>query len=197
MGGTRASPSRRTPRCGHFSSREKVRLLIDAGVDSIVDLTTPPDHLASYRDALEFVATQAGHQIHHFAHPIPDMSVIGPRRVRRNPCAHSRPKSAVAEWYTSTAGAVKGACAPWSDASSLTMGLAQGGRDRAHRTVEGGHLQGRRRLSGVPVATPVVAGARGTADSPPVDGSLLPFEGSQMFTSRSSRCLRRTALTRT
>ena len=57
-------------------ARENVGLLIDAGVDSIVDLTTPDDHLASYREALEFVATQAGRQIHHFAHPIPDMSVI-------------------------------------------------------------------------------------------------------------------------
>lgn len=57
-------------------AREKVGLLIDAGVDSIVDLTTPDDHLASYRDAMELVATQAGRQKRHFAHPIPDMGVI-------------------------------------------------------------------------------------------------------------------------
>jgi protein-tyrosine phosphatase len=57
-------------------AREKIRPLIDAGVDSIVDLTTADDHLASYREALELAATQAGRQIHHFAHPIPDMSVI-------------------------------------------------------------------------------------------------------------------------
>jgi hypothetical protein len=31
---------------------EKVRLLVEAGVESIVDLTTPEDHLDSYQEAL-------------------------------------------------------------------------------------------------------------------------------------------------
>jgi protein-tyrosine phosphatase len=57
-------------------AHEKLRLLIDAGVDSIVDLTTPDDHLASYREALELAGQQAGRQVRHFAHPIPDMGVI-------------------------------------------------------------------------------------------------------------------------
>ena len=77
MGGTRASTCRRVSRRNYASeSPRKIRLLIDAGVDSIVDLTTADDHLASYREALELAATQAGRQIHRFAHPIPDMSVI-------------------------------------------------------------------------------------------------------------------------
>ena len=65
-------PGARTPE----KAAEKLRLLVEAGVDSIVDLTTPWDGLASYREALEAVAEKAGRQVRHFAHPIPDMSVI-------------------------------------------------------------------------------------------------------------------------
>ena len=65
-------PGARTPE----KAAEKLRLLVEAGVDSIVDLTTPWDGLASYREALEAVAENAGRQVRHFAHPIPDMSVI-------------------------------------------------------------------------------------------------------------------------
>ena len=39
-------------------------------------LTTPRDGLAPYRDALLLAAKEAGRQVRHFAHPIPDMSVI-------------------------------------------------------------------------------------------------------------------------
>ena len=53
-----------------------MRLLVEAGVDSIIDLTTPRDGLAPYRDALMLAAKEAGRQVRHFAHPIPDMSVI-------------------------------------------------------------------------------------------------------------------------
>jgi hypothetical protein len=65
-------PGARTPE----KSAERVRLLVDAGVDSIIDLTTPKDGLAAYGAALESAAEEAGRQIHHFAHPIPDMGVI-------------------------------------------------------------------------------------------------------------------------
>lgn len=51
---------------------EKVGLLIDAGVDSIVDLTSPNDCLAPYLEQLK----AGDRQIEHFAHPIPDMGVI-------------------------------------------------------------------------------------------------------------------------
>jgi hypothetical protein len=35
---------------------KKVRLLVDAGVDSIVDLTTPADGLDSYQEELRLAA---------------------------------------------------------------------------------------------------------------------------------------------
>jgi protein-tyrosine phosphatase len=54
----------------------KVRLLIDAGIDSIVDLTTTQDRLDSYQEALRVAAENAGRRVHHFAHPIPDMGVV-------------------------------------------------------------------------------------------------------------------------
>jgi hypothetical protein len=55
---------------------KKVRLLVEAGVDSIVDLTTPADGLAPYVETLRLAADEAGQRISHFAYPIPDMSVI-------------------------------------------------------------------------------------------------------------------------
>jgi protein-tyrosine phosphatase len=58
---------------------QKVRLLIDAGVDTVIDLTTPDDHLEPYDDALQVAAEKAGRQVRHFAYPIPDMGVIDPK----------------------------------------------------------------------------------------------------------------------
>lgn len=56
---------------------EKLRLLIEeARIDAIVDLTTPADGLASYRDALRVVTEEAGRQVDFYAYPIPDMGVI-------------------------------------------------------------------------------------------------------------------------
>jgi protein-tyrosine phosphatase len=55
---------------------EKVGLLVDAGIDSIVDLTTPADGLDSYRETMDAEAAKAGRNIRHFAYPIPDNSVI-------------------------------------------------------------------------------------------------------------------------
>lgn len=65
-------PASRSPE----TTAEKVRLLVEAGVESIVDLTTPQDHLDSYQEALNAAAEKAGRSIRHFAHPIPDMGVI-------------------------------------------------------------------------------------------------------------------------
>jgi protein-tyrosine phosphatase len=56
-----------------------VRLLIDAGVDTVIDLTTPDDHLEPYDDVLQVAAEKAGRQVRHFAYPIPDMGVIDPK----------------------------------------------------------------------------------------------------------------------
>jgi len=55
---------------------KKLQLLIDAGVNTIVDLTRPEDHLEPYREALRTACERAGLEIRYFAHPIPDMDVI-------------------------------------------------------------------------------------------------------------------------
>jgi protein-tyrosine phosphatase len=66
-------PGARTPE----HAAEKLRLLIDeARIDAVIDLTTPADGLAPYREALRLAAEKAGRQVNHYAHPIPDMSVI-------------------------------------------------------------------------------------------------------------------------
>jgi hypothetical protein len=65
-------PGARTPE----EAAKKVRLLVDAGVDSIIDLTTPADGLAPYKETLRLAAEEAGRRITHFAYPIPDMNVI-------------------------------------------------------------------------------------------------------------------------
>ena len=95
-----------------------------------MDLTTPDDHLPSYRDALEFVATQAGRQIHHFAHPIPDMSVIDHDGYDRI-LARIRDEIGSGRVVYLHCWGGKGARAPRSDASSLTMGWTTGPRSRA------------------------------------------------------------------
>jgi protein-tyrosine phosphatase len=57
-------------------AERKLRLLMLNGVDSFVDLTTPMDGLASYRDDMELAAQITRREIRHFAHPIPDMGVV-------------------------------------------------------------------------------------------------------------------------
>jgi len=54
----------------------KIRLLIDARIDSIVDLTTDRDGLVPYSDTLHAQAQMAGRSVHHFSYPIPDLGVI-------------------------------------------------------------------------------------------------------------------------
>ncbi|MBB5164150.1 tyrosine-protein phosphatase [Mycobacterium sp. AZCC_0083] len=58
------------------TTAEKIRLLVEAGVESIVDLTTPEDRLDSYAEALNVAAQKVLRPIRHFAHPIPDMGVL-------------------------------------------------------------------------------------------------------------------------
>jgi protein-tyrosine phosphatase len=65
-------PGARTPE----KTRQKVRLIVDAGIDSIVDLTTPHDGLEPYEHDLMAAAEQAGRQVRHYAYPIPDMGVL-------------------------------------------------------------------------------------------------------------------------
>jgi len=65
-------PGARTPE----KTRQKVRLIVDAGIDSIVDLTTPDDGLEPYEQDLMAAAEQAGRQVWHYTYPIPDMGVL-------------------------------------------------------------------------------------------------------------------------
>ncbi|MEN3317369.1 MAG: hypothetical protein V7643_770 [Mycobacterium sp.] len=62
--------------CKAEKTAKKLQLLVDAGVDSIVDLTRPEDHLEPYREALRTACERAEREIRYFAHPIPDMDVI-------------------------------------------------------------------------------------------------------------------------
>jgi len=54
----------------------KVNLLVDHGIRTFVDLTTPADGLDPYEPHVEQSAAQRGLDIRRVAHPIPDMSVI-------------------------------------------------------------------------------------------------------------------------
>jgi protein-tyrosine phosphatase len=65
-------PGARTPE----KTRQKVQLIVDAGIDTIVDLTTPRDRLEPYEQDLSAAAEQAGRQLRRYAHPIPDMGVL-------------------------------------------------------------------------------------------------------------------------
>ncbi len=66
----------------------KVRLLVEAGVDTIIDLTTEHDGLTLYRDELQGAPEHAGRTVRHFAHPIPDFGVSRPGGPRRDLGAH-------------------------------------------------------------------------------------------------------------
>ncbi len=54
---------------------EKVNLLIDAGIRSFVDLTTPEDHLTPYADLVVQAAKNRCLDVQHHSFGIPDMSV--------------------------------------------------------------------------------------------------------------------------
>lgn len=58
-------------------AQAKLRLLVEAGIEVIIDLTTPQDNLAPYDEQLRVMAEQAGRTVHRHRHPIPDNSVIG------------------------------------------------------------------------------------------------------------------------
>ncbi|MCV7068887.1 tyrosine-protein phosphatase [Mycolicibacterium farcinogenes] len=55
----------------------KIRVLLDAGIDAVIDLTTEADHLTPYLGLLHAAAEKSGRTVRHFAHPIPDFGVIG------------------------------------------------------------------------------------------------------------------------
>jgi ADP-ribosylglycohydrolase len=64
---------------GHPDERRaaaKVNLLIDAGIRTFIDLTTPNDPLEPYADAVEAAATARGLEVRHVRFPIPDFDVV-------------------------------------------------------------------------------------------------------------------------
>jgi hypothetical protein len=70
-------PGARTP----GKATKKLQLLIDAGIDSIVDLTTSQDPLEPYQEQLRAAAEKVGHDVRHFSYPIPDMGSHRPGRL--------------------------------------------------------------------------------------------------------------------
>ncbi|MGV0740997.1 protein-tyrosine phosphatase family protein [Mycolicibacterium sp. XJ870] len=54
----------------------KLRLLAEAGVDTVIDLTTEQDGLTPYDDQLRVAADEAGRTVRRYAHPIPDYGVL-------------------------------------------------------------------------------------------------------------------------
>ncbi len=64
-------------------ARLKLSLLADAGIRTIVDLTTPNDALAPYADAWIALGTERGLTLRHLHHPIPDLSITSPERYRQ------------------------------------------------------------------------------------------------------------------
>ncbi|MCC5952029.1 MAG: ADP-ribosylglycohydrolase family protein [Acidimicrobiia bacterium] len=55
---------------------EKLNLLVDAGVRTFVDLTTPADGLEPYEDVLSRVAQYRALELRRLPHPIPDLGVV-------------------------------------------------------------------------------------------------------------------------
>lgn len=57
-------------------ARHKVDLLVDAGIRTFVDLTTPADRLAPYKPVTDAVAAARELDLHHVSFPIPDLGVV-------------------------------------------------------------------------------------------------------------------------
>jgi len=57
-----------------------LNLLVDHGVRTFVDLTTPADGLAPYGAVMARIADRRGLDLRHAVHPIPDMGVLAPDR---------------------------------------------------------------------------------------------------------------------
>jgi ADP-ribosyl-[dinitrogen reductase] hydrolase len=57
-------------------SRQKIDILVDAGIRTFVDLTTPADRLEPYEPLLRAVALARGLDLRHVSFPIPDNDVV-------------------------------------------------------------------------------------------------------------------------
>lgn len=57
-------------------ARHKVDLLVDAGIRTIVDLTTPADRLDPYEPVIGAVSAARQLDLHHESFPIPDLGIV-------------------------------------------------------------------------------------------------------------------------
>ncbi len=55
---------------------DKLNVLVDAGIRTFIDLTTPADRLAPYDQALELVASARQLELERLSFPIPDLGVV-------------------------------------------------------------------------------------------------------------------------
>ena len=58
------------------NAEAKIHVLLDARIDTVIDLTTEDDHLTPYRGLLRAAAENSGRTARYFAHPIPDYGVL-------------------------------------------------------------------------------------------------------------------------
>jgi predicted protein tyrosine phosphatase len=59
-----------------FRTEAKISVLVDAGIRTFVDLTTPADGLAPYQPTLESVAARRDLDLHRLEFPIADLDVV-------------------------------------------------------------------------------------------------------------------------
>ncbi len=57
------------------AAKMRIRHLVEGGVRTFIDLTTPVDELESYQPALDAVAAKTGHSLRRLSFPVPDMSI--------------------------------------------------------------------------------------------------------------------------
>lgn len=56
-------------------ARAKILALVELGVRTIIDLTSPADHMVPYEDLLAELGQETGTQLRRISVPVPDMSV--------------------------------------------------------------------------------------------------------------------------
>lgn len=65
------------------TTRQKLALLAEAGITTIIDLTDAGDGLAAYQDHLPAIAAERGIEMRRVSHPIPDVSVTTPEHYEQ------------------------------------------------------------------------------------------------------------------
>ena len=123
---------------GAREGAQKLRLLVDAGVDSIIDLTTPARRARVVPRCTGSCGRRGRTPGPSLRPPHSGHERDRPRWLRRDSCSHPRRNQLLGESFTSTAGAVRAAPAPWSAAFSSTTGWTTRPRSRASPSCEPG-----------------------------------------------------------